>query len=180
MKDRILEYLDNKDVAQSLKEINDVLKCDLDLLKKEIDELVNNGIIHETKKKKYILMKYCPSLRVGKIDIAKNGYGFLENKEYNEDVFINKDNLNNAIEGDIALVDLFKRNGKTEGKVIKILKRNINRLVGEILYVGKIPTIILDDKKIDIEIELENYFNNLVDGHKVIVELQEQIGPKKS
>ncbi len=179
MKDRILEYLDDKDIAKSLKEINDYLKCDLDLLKDSLIELVNEGIVHETKKGKYILLKYCKSLRVGKIDIAKNGYGFLENKDYNEDIFINKDNLNNAIEGDIALVDLFTRNGKTEGKVIKVLKRNINRLIGEILFVGNIPTIILDDKKLDIEVELENYFNNLVDGHKVLVELKEQIGPKK-
>ncbi len=179
MKDRILEYLEDKDVAKSLKDINDYLKCDIDLLKNTLIELVNEGIVHETKKGKYILLKYCQSLRVGKIDIAKNGYGFLENKDYDEDIFINKDNLNNAIEGDIALVDLFKRNGKTEGKVIKVLKRSVNRLVGEILYVGNIPTIILDDKKLDIEIELLNYFNNLVDGHKVLVELKEQIGPKK-
>ncbi len=179
MKDRILEYLEDKDKAQSLKDINDFVKMDQEKLKIELDNLVSEGIIHETKKCKYILIKYCKSLRVGKIDIAKNGYGFLVSDDYDEDIFINRDNLNNAIEGDIALVDLFSRNGKTEGKVLKVLKRTNNRLIGEILYVNNKPTIILDDKKLDIEIELENYFNNLVDGHKVIVELKEQIGPKK-
>ena len=179
MKDKILEYLEDKEKAQSLKEINDFIKVDQEKLKIELDNLVSEGVIHETKKGKYILIKYCKSLRVGKIDIAKNGYGFLVNEEYDEDIFINRDNLNNAIEGDIALVDLFSRNGKTEGKVLKVLKRINNRLIGEILYINNKPTIILDDKKLDIEIELENYFNNLVDGHKVIVELKEQIGPKK-
>ncbi len=179
MKDKILEFLDNRDKAQSLKEINDILRVDQNLLAKELEILVSEGLVHETKKNKYILLKYCKSLRVGKIDIAKNGYGFLENDDYDDDIFISKDNLNNAIEGDIALVDIFTRNNKIEGKVIKILNRNLKRVVGEILYVNDKPTIILDDKKLDIEIILENYFNNLVDGHKVLVELDKQIDSKK-
>ena len=179
MKDKILEYLSNKDKAQSLKDINDYLKCDINSLKEELANLISGGIVHETKKSKYILMDYCKSLRVGTLDVAKNGYAFLVNDKYSEDIFIARDNLNDAINGDTVLIDMYTRNGKTEGKVLKILKRSVKRVIGEILYVGNMPTLILDDKKIDIEIELENHFHNLVDGHKVLVELKEQIGPKK-
>ncbi len=179
MRDEILNYLESYDRARSLKEINDALRCNNDELIKELNNLVEEGIVHETKKCKYILMKYCKSLRTGTIDVAKNGYAFLIIDKNSEDIFISKDNLNDAINGDYVLADLFTRNGKVEGKVIKLLKRGVKRLVGEILYVKGKPTIILDDKKLDIEIKLENYFNNLVDGHKVIVELKEQLGPKK-
>ena len=179
MKDKILEYLSNKDKAQSLKDINDYLKCDINSLKEELANLISGGIVHETKKSKYILMDYCKSLRVGTLDVAKNGYAFLVNDKYSEDIFIARDNLNDAINGDTVLIDMYTRNGKIEGKVLKILKRSVKRVIGEILYVGNMPTLILDDKKIDIEIELENHFHNLVDGHKVLVELKEQIGPKK-
>lgn len=183
MKDNIIEFLGRDSKAKTLIEINDYLKLttssDLENLQKEINILVKEGIVHETRKSKYLLMKDCASLYTGRIDVAKNGFGFLVQDNNEEDIYISKDNLNGAIEGDITLVDVFTRNGKIEGKVIKILDRKLNRVIGEILYVNDKPTIILDDKKLDIEINLENHFANLVDGHKVLVELVKQIGDKK-
>ena len=149
------------------------------MLQKELNSLVTEGIVHETKKCKYLLMKDCASLHTGKIDVAKNGYAFLIQENGEEDIFINRDNLNGAINDDIALVDVFTRNGKVEGKVIKILERKLNRVIGEILYVNDKPTFLLDDKKLDIQVKLENHFANLVDGHKVLVELVKQLGDKK-
>lgn len=182
MKDRIIEYLSINDKAKTLIEINDYLNLkssdELNNLQNELDKLIKEGIVHQTKKNKYLLMKYCKSLRVGRIDVSKNGYAFLILEE-EEDIFISKDNLGGAINGDIALVDLFTRNGKVEGKVLRILDRKLNNVVGEILFKDGVPTIILDDKKLDIEIFLENHFANLVDGHKVVVELTKQVGDKK-
>jgi len=183
MKDSIIEFLSLESKAKSLIEINDYLKLkssdDLANLQKEINELVKSGVIHETKKSKYLLMKDCASLHTGRIDVAKNGYAFLIQDNGEDDIFINRDNLNGAIKDDIALVDVFTRNGKVEGKVIKILDRKLNRVIGEILHINDKPTLILDDKKLSIEIKLENHFANLVDGHKVLVELVKQIGEKK-
>ena len=184
MKNKILEYLETIEQAKDIIEINDYLNLktteELKELQEELEKLVKQGIVHETKKKKYLLMKYCKSLVTGRINVAKNGYAFLIQENNPDDLFINRDNLNGAIEGDIALVDTFTRNNKLEGKVIKILERNLKRVIGEILFVDGKPTIILDDKKLDINIKLENnYFTNLVDGHKVLVELVKQIGDKK-
>jgi len=183
MKDNIIDFLSLDSKAKSLIEINDFLKLqssdELADLQKSIEELVKSGVVHETKKSKYLLMKDCASLHTGRIDVAKNGYAFLIQDNSKEDIFISKDNLNGAIENDIALVDVFTRNGKIEGKVIKVLERKLNRIIGEILYVDDKATILLDDKKLDIEVKLENHFSNLVDGHKVLVELVKQIGEKK-
>ena len=183
MRDKIIDFLTRDSKAKTLIEINDYLNLitssDLEILQKEINSLVTDGIIHETKKSKYLLMKDCASLRTGKIDIAKNGYGFLIQDNNEEDIFINKDNLNGAINDDVVLVDVFTRNGKIEGKVIKILERKLNRVIGEIFYVNEKPTIILDDKKLDIQVKIENHFANLVDGHKVLVELVKQLGEKR-
>lgn len=182
MKDKIIEYLELENKAKTIIEINDYLKLesviDLEKLQKEINELVKSGIVHETKKNKYILMKECASLHTGVLDIAKGGFGFLIQDNNEEDIFISKDNLNGAIKGDVVLVDVFKSHGKVEGKIIKILERKLNRVIGEILFVKDKPTLILDDKKLNIEVKIKNYFANLVDGHKVIVELKEQISDK--
>ncbi len=183
MQDKIIEYLEKYDKAQDLISINNALNLksaeDLKELQDELEKLVKKGIVHETKKQKYILMKYCKSLLTGKVDIAKNGYGFLIQDNNEEDLFISRDNLNGAINEDIVLVDTFTRNDKLEGKVLKILERKLTRVIGTIEYINDLPTLKLDNKKLDIEIKLENHFANLVDGHKVLVELTKQISSKK-
>ena len=181
MRDKILEYLNLDDKAKTLIEINDYLGLktsdELNELMREIENLIKEGIVHQTKKDKYILMENCSSLRTGTLEITKNGYAFLLQEE--GDIYINKDNLNGAINNDFVLVDLFTKNGKEEGKVLKIIERKLETVIGEILFKNDVPTIILDDKKLDIEIFLENHFANLVDGHKVLVELTKQVGDKK-
>lgn len=183
MQNKILEYLEGLDKAQDIISINDALGLnsadDLKKLQDELEKLVKSGIVHETKKKKYLLMKYCASLLTGKLSVAKNGYGFLIQDNGEEDLFISRDNINGAIDGDIVLVDTFTRNNKLEGQVLKILERSLKKVIGTITIVDKKPTIKLDNKKIDIEIKLENHFANLVDGHKVLVELTKQISEKK-
>ena len=183
MRDKILEYLEIDSKAKTIIEINDYLHLssatDLELLQKEIQSLVKEGLIHETKKGKYLLMKDCSSLFTGRIELTKNGYAFLIREKSEEDIFINRDNLNGAITDDIVLIDTFLRNNKVEGKVLKILDRKLTRVIGEILFINEKPTLILDDKKLGIEIVIENHFKNLVDGHKVIVELTKQINNKK-
>lgn len=178
----VINYLKNNNKAKTLIEINDFLQLktseELYELGKVMDKLVEEGIVYETKKGKYMLVEDSSFLATGEVEIASKGYGFLIQKE-GKDIFINKDNLNGAIDRDRVLVELFERNKKIEGKVIKILNRKLERVIGEILFQEGIPTIILDDKKLDIEIVLENHFSNLVDGHKVIVELSRQIDNKK-
>ncbi len=177
MKDKVLEYLGLDDKAKTLMEINDYLGLnnaeELSELQNVLSELIKRGIVHETKKSKYMLMSNCASLLAGKIEVTKNGYAFLLKED--GDLFISSDNLNGAINGDTVLVDIFERNKKIEGKVLKILDRKLNTVIGEILYVNDEPTLIIDDKKLDIEVELINHFANLVDGHKVLVELKEQV-----
>ena len=182
MKDKIIEYLGLDDKAKTIEEISNYLEdnssLDRENLQKRLEHIISDGV-HETKKNKYLLMKDCKSLEVGRISLTKHGYAFLIKEDGSEDTYIAKDNLNGAIEEDTVLVDRFTRNGKIEGKVLKVLERKINRVIGEILYVKNKPTLILDDKSLDIEVELENHFANLVDGHKVLVDLTKQMGGRR-
>ena len=98
MQDKIIEYLENYDKAQDIISINDALGLtsseNLKLLQDELEKLVKSGIVHETKKKKYLLMKYCASLLTGKLSVAKNGYGFLIQDNGEED---NEEEIKNSI-----------------------------------------------------------------------------------
>ena len=183
MKDSIINTLENIDKAKNLMEIYDLLNLksteDYKTLELEINKLVQSGIIHETKKHDYILMKFCSSLRSGKITTNKSGNGFLIQQDA-DDIYIDRHNMNGAINNDIVVVDVFTYHGKKEGKVIRILDRNLNNIVGEITFRKNRLIFIPDDKKMGLEIELtRESTSQCVDGHKVYVEIVKKVNNKK-
>jgi ribonuclease R len=183
MKENILKCLEGISKAKNLMEINDMLKLktpeEYKELEAEVNNLVNDGIIHETKYHEFILMKYCSSLRSGKLDVNKAGNGFLVASGF-EDVYIDKDNLNGAINGDYVVIDISSNHGKKEGKVIRILKRNLDNIVGEISIKNNKVTFIPDDDKLSIDITLtKESTKQCVDGHKVLIGIVKKLTNKK-
>ena len=105
--------------------------------------------------------------------MASAGYAFciIPNEE---DIYIAKDNLNGAIEQDEVVIDVFNISGKKEGKVIKIIKRNIKNIIGQIEIVNNKTKVIINDKKLNMEIRLVDNYPNLVNGHVVLLKLLEK------
>ncbi len=179
MKDKVLDVLDNINVAKSVIEINDLLGYksveDYKELQDTIKELVEEGELHETKKEEYIKLKFCSSLKSGYVRVNRAGNGFLDYGG-ESDIYIYKENLNGAIENDYALVDVFTYHGKKEAKVIKILKRDLKSIVGEITFKKNKLIFIPDNKKLNIEISLtRESTTKLVDGHKVLVNVLKKL-----
>ena len=182
MKDKIQEILKDKHEAIDLIAINDCLNLkkpeDLKSIEIALDELIKENIVYKTKKDKYILYANCQNLKTGKISINKAGNGFLLLD--GDDLFIDYNNLNNATNGDLVLVEVIRNKSKDEGKVIKILKRDTKNLIGEILFKNDIPTLLLDDQKKNLYIEIDpKTAKNCVDGSKVLVNLVKQIKPNR-
>ena len=171
MKEDILKALDNVYEAKDIIEINDMLNLttseELKSLQEELDSLVNEYIVYFTKKGKYILLKNCTNLFIGRLSVNKKGFGFvIIPKE--EDIYISKDNINGAIDEDIVLCEVISQGIKREGRIIKVVKRELNLLVGTIFFKNNKIFLELDDnnKNITIEIEKDSAYN-VVEGHKV-------------
>ena len=182
MKDNVLNILDNVYEAKDLIEINDMLGLttpdELNLLKSTLDELVEENLIYYTKKEKYMLLKNCSNLKIGKLSVNKKGFGFVILKD-EEDIYIDKNNLNEGIDEDLVLCEIIDKGIKREGRIIKIIKRELKNLVGTIKVIDDTYYLDLDDKK-DITVELnKDTCNNLVDGHKVLVSIDKELGNKK-
>lgn len=175
MKENIIEKLKDCKSSISLIEINDLLGLtsveDYQELQKIINILISEGKVHRTKKDKYILTEKCSSIITGYIRINKNGNGFVTG-DNGEDIFIEKSNLNSAIDGDYVEVDYINN----EGIVINILKRDLNFLVGEIINKHGKLGFILDDKKKNISLEItKEPLNGCVEGHKVLVKIIKEL-----
>ena len=179
MKEQIINILTNIHEAKTLIEINDLLNlktvAEYQELTKNIEELVNDYIVFKTKKDKYLLMKNCPGLKIGKIAINKKGFGFLIlDKE--DDIYISANNLGSAIHNDIVLVDIIKKGLKPEGRVLKVIKRDLENIVGEVIEKDNKLLLKPDDNKLNLTIHLtRETTKNVVEGHKVLVHLKVQI-----
>ena len=183
MKEKIINVMNDKYEALDVIEINDLLELstpeDLNRLNNFLNELVNEGIVYKTKKNKYILFKNCPNLKSGVISINKKGFGFLIVPD-GEDIYIDKGNINGAINEDKVLVELVNNFGKIEGRVIRVLNRDLNNLIGEVYFYNNKPYVKLEDekKKIDIKIDSKST-NGIVEGTKVIVSIIKEMSKNK-
>jgi len=183
MKDKVLEVLNDRVDALNLIAINDLIDLktaeELKMLENSLEDLYKENIVYKTNKGKYILYKNCPDFKIGKLDIKKAGFGFvLMNDE--EDIFVAKDNLNGAINDDLVLVELNNPQDKTEGRVVRILNRDLKNLVGEIKVKNNDVYVVLDDEDKKIDIVLDKISSSgLVDGTKVLVTLIKELSKNK-
>lgn len=183
MKEEIVKVLDSIYEAKEAIEINDLLHLKSPEEYKELEtcleELTNEYVLYKTKKDKYILLKNCPSLRMGKLTVNKKGYGFvILDKE--DDLYIASDNMNGAIHDDIVLAEIIRSGVKKEGRILKVIKRDISDMVGEIVVKDNELWVDLDDDKKDIDLVLKKEsLTNCVPGHKVVVRLLKELGPKR-
>ena len=179
MKDKILEKLKEYGRALTFEEIDSVLDIksveETVELQNTLKELEESGEIYHSNKDKYMLFTNS-NLRKGTIRINKKGFGFVEVPDEEDDIFVSRDSINGAIEGDEVICEITetKVEGKREGRIVKVLKRGLTRVVGTIHFKKEIGYVIPDDKKINIEIEIPKGMNKgSVDGHKVVVNVRE-------
>lgn len=110
-----------------------------EILKNTLNELLESGIVFLNKKKtRYILPKDLGYYR-GRILIKNPNFGFIVSEDFKLDLYVSKYNFNEAMDRDEVLFKvnkyIHKKNdgkSKDEATVIKILKRNIDTLVGTV------------------------------------------------
>ena len=182
MREEILNLLKNSDKALTVYEIQDFLGVNtVDGTAEVIQvlhELEEEVVIYHTNKDKYMILGNS-HLRKGVMRANKKGFGFVEVDTMDDDIYVSQDNMNGAIHDDIVLVEITSKMtlDHLEGRVLKIIKRQVERYIGEITFDKKGKGhITLDDSKIKLNIEIpkENSLN-AVDGHKVVVELGRRI-----
>ena len=182
MREEILSILKNSDKALTVYDIQDKLGVNTVEGTKEViqvlHELEEEVVIYHSNKDKYMMLDNS-HLRKGVMRANKKGFGFVEVDKMDEDIYVSQDNMKGAIHDDIVLVEITSKMtlDRLEGRVLKIIKRQVERYIGEINFDKKGKGhITLDDSKIKLNIEVskENSLN-AVDGHKVVVELGKRL-----
>ena len=182
MRDAILDVLKNSDKALDIYELQDMLNVNTventTELMEELRKLEDDVVIYHSNKDKYMMLDNS-HLRKGVMRANKRGFGFVEVEGMNDDIYVSQENMNGAIHEDIVLVEITSKMNieRLEGRILKIIKRQVERYIGEINFDKKGKGhITLDDQKIKLNIEVpKDKAMNAVDGHKVVVELTKKV-----
>jgi ribonuclease R len=119
----------------------------------------------------------------GSIRIAGKAIGFVELLNHEEDILIETENLNTALNNDKVEIKLLpKKNGqRLSGKVVKVTGRAKSQFVGTLEKDKNRFFLVPDDKKVYRDIEVEN--NPILSGSlglKVLVRFKGWDDPKKN
>lgn len=172
MKEIILDKL-RDNTSLTIMELNDLLGLttidEYKSLQNTLDEMVSEGILYYSdKKKKYLLLENSHLVK-GTLSLNEKGFGFIIINKDTKDVYVNEKNINGAQDGDLVLFEyLNKDKERPEGKIIKTIKRNYEPLVGEVILVDGEYFVKPDKKGANIYIPRDN-LNGAVEGHKVVV-----------
>jgi len=183
MKEEILKILNETYEAKTAMQINDMLEYkksdeyrDLCIV---LEELVNEHQLFKTKKDKYLSLKNTPGIKIGRLAVNKKGFGFVI-LDREDDLYISKTDMNGAIHNDIVMAEIIRKGIKREGKIIKVITRELHDMVGTVVKVDQYLGVDLDDDKKNIFVRIsKESMKNCIEGHKVVVRLTKQIEDKK-
>ncbi len=164
MKEKILNKVKKLTTILELKEQLAPDASSFKELIKSLNELEDEGLLVNIKDK-YDLAKN-HKMYVGTITINKKGFGFVET-ELEEDIFVPKRDINNAMHSDKVLVQITQKvHGlKAEGKILRVIQRNNPELIG-LFRDG----YVLPDDTLYNKCKISGH-HNAVNGHKVRVRI---------
>jgi len=175
--------LDRTDIAREL----GLTGTQRNAVRKTLRELEHAGEIARIRKNRYILPVKA-ALVAGKLSIHQVGYGFLVPETPGEpDVFIAAENIGTAMHGDRVVVRISRDapygriKGRREGRVIRILERAHDTIVGTLQRSRNFYYVVPDDPRFVHDIYVRPASQNLKEdrrsqtaarvGDKVVVRL---------
>jgi len=143
-------------------------------LKSVLFKLTEEGFLQK-QGKRYSLSSSGTDKLIGQLQIVGEGdYGFVVLKGQNNktDVFIPEKNLGTAFDGDtVHIILMAKKHGKNiEGRIIDVVERTQNEIVGRLEKSKSFYFVVPDNKKIHRDIYVANNFlKNARVGDKVVI-----------
>ncbi len=139
-----------------------------------LNELVAEGKISVNNRGKY--KKPEETMLTGTFESTQRGFGFVTVEGETEDYFIPGDQTADAMHMDTVLMLVTNKvatNGRRkEGKIVKIIKRGMDQVVGTFQKNKTFGFVVPDNQKFGRDIFLPGpECRNLVDGHKVVVKI---------
>jgi ribonuclease R len=171
-------FYDHPERTYNYKQIAELLKIQDPEITKLVfvvlEELTENGNLQSVQRGKYKLVSRGGTI-CGKVDIQRQGFGYVVSEEVEKPVLVSARNLNHAMDGDKVKVSLYamRKNQPPEGEVVEIVERAKSTFVGTI---SKSPNFafFLPSGKVGFDLFIPNEkLKGAKDGQKVIAKIIE-------
>jgi ribonuclease R len=126
-------------------------------LNEALRELERDGEIARIRKNRYVLPK-AADLVTGKLQVHQSGFGFLVSEKAGEpDIYISAENMGTAMNGDRVVARITRDldyarakrvSGRAEGRVIRILERAHDTIVGTLQQSRSFFYVVPDDPRL--------------------------------
>jgi ribonuclease R len=150
-------------------------------LRKSLRELERAGEIARIRKNRYVLPAEA-DLVTGKLSIHQAGYGFLTSEMPGQpDVFIAAENTGTAMHGDRVVARISRDEpygrikGRREGRVIRILERAHDTIVGTLQRSRNFYYVVPDDPRIVHDVYVGQVSNSPVAASKVAPQVGDKV-----
>lgn len=142
------------------------------VIARSIKELKKEGLIIESSKYKY-QKNLLPQKTQGVLEINNAKHGYVSSKLYSDDIFINKADMLNALNGDTVSVKIVKNNrNKIAGKVVDVIRRNQSKFIGFIQELNNDLFFYPDNMKVGSVFFIDaSVLGGAKSGDRVIVKL---------
>jgi len=144
------------------------------IVNRTLDELVAQKQLEQLEPGRYRLLSRA-GYKTGTLDMTQHGYAFLVSEDSKDDVFIARNNLKTALDGDLVKVFVYparKQRSRIEGEVVEILERARDTFVGTVEISRNYAFLLPDSRKMpfDIFIPLEK-LKGVEHGQKAIARI---------
>ena len=187
-KEKITAFVNSNEYVPMSRENMAVLLCvpasDMEIFFSIINELIDEGILVEGRKKRLFSAKSM-GLVEGIFRASAKGFGFVSLPDSDDDIYIAQEDSFGSMNGDAVLVKIHKKNKNSdkrrEGAILRVLKRANKIVVGIYEQERGYGIITPDNDKLPDEIFVEQRFSGgALNGQKVVAEIIEYDSPTTS
>ena len=107
-----------------------------------LQEMVRDGEIVQIRKGDAYTLGKQADLVTGPLRMVRNGAGNVTERESGKSIWIESEDLGTALPGDIVTIRLYRSEGESKGKVIKIVERSPRDIVGTLFTTGKFLYVV--------------------------------------
>src|SRR5450830_22170 len=179
----ILSTMSDQGIPLSVEQLYlllDISDAERDIFNKRLNAMEREGQIIKNRKGALCIADKL-DLIAGVIQGHPDGFGFLipddKTKLNGEDLFLSPKEMSQVMHGDRAMVRMsgLDRRGRPEGKLVEVLERRTQRLVGRVIRTRGETIVAAEDKRINKDILIPYHLDmDAKSGQVVMIELTEQ------
>lgn len=166
--------------AEQLYTLLDISSDEREIFSKRLNAMEREGQIIRNRKGALCIADKL-DLISGTVQGHPDGFGFLipddKTKLNGEDLFLSPKEMSQVMHGDRAMVRMsgLDRRGRPEGKIVEVLERRTQNLVGRVIRTAGVTIVAAEDKRVNQDILIPYHLDmNAKSGQVVMVELTEQ------